>query len=79
LRGRRRGIGYEPKEQLVPWPHLHPPAHRWVIDPERQRVEVCHSPIRRQLVSSDGALDGAELLPEFQYPIQNLFKEWDWD
>jgi Uma2 family endonuclease len=51
----------------------------WVIDPERQRVEVCHSPIRRQLVGCGGVLEGGGLLPGFQYPIQNLFKDWDWD
>ena len=51
----------------------------WVIDPERQRVEVCHSPIRRQLIGSGGVLEGEDLLPGFQFLIADLFKEWDWD
>jgi Uma2 family endonuclease len=51
----------------------------WVIDPEQQHVEVCHSPIRRKLVGSGGLLDGEDLLPGFQFPIARLFKEWDWD
>lgn len=51
----------------------------WVIDPDKQRVEVCRSPIRRQLMGSGGFLDGEDLLPGFRYPIADLFKEWDWD
>lgn len=51
----------------------------WVIDPDQQRVEVCHSPTRRALVGSGGFLDGEYLLPGFRYPIADLFKEWDWD
>jgi len=51
----------------------------WVIDADRQRVEVCHSPIRRQLIGSGGLLEGEDLLPGFQFPIADLFKEWDWE
>jgi len=51
----------------------------WVVDPELQHVEVCHSPASRQLVGSGGFLDGEQLLPGFSYPIAALFKEWDWD
>lgn len=51
----------------------------WIIDPERQRVEVCHSPTRRQLIGSGGLLAGEEILPGFTYPIADLFKEWDWE
>lgn len=51
----------------------------WVVDPELQHVEVCHSPTSRQLVGSGGFLDGEQLLPGFSYPIAALFKEWDWD
>lgn len=51
----------------------------WVIDPDRQRVGVCHSPIRRQLIGSGGLLEGEDLLPGFQFPIADLFKEWDWE
>jgi len=51
----------------------------WIIDPETQRVEVCHSPIRCQLIGSGGLLEGEDVLPGFQFPIADLFKEWDWD
>jgi Uma2 family endonuclease len=51
----------------------------WVIDPDNQRVEVCHSPTRRQLIGSGGFLDGEHLLPGFRYAIADLFKEWDWE
>jgi Uma2 family endonuclease len=51
----------------------------WVIDPETESVEVCHSPIERKLVGTGGVLDGEQLLPGFQFPIADLFKEWDWD
>jgi Uma2 family endonuclease len=51
----------------------------WVIDPELQRVEVCQSPTRRQLIGSGGHLEGDPLLPGFRFPIADLFKEWDWE
>lgn len=51
----------------------------WVIDPERQRAEICHSPTSRQLIGSGGFLDGEHLLPGFRHPIADLFKEWDWE
>jgi len=51
----------------------------WVIDPERQRVEVCHSLTKRQLIGSGGLLEGEQLLPGFKFPIADLFKEWDWE
>lgn len=51
----------------------------WVIDPERESVEVCRSPVRRKLIGSGGLLEGEDLLPGFQLPIADLFKEWDWD
>ena len=51
----------------------------WIIDSEKQRVEVCHSPTRRQLIGCGGFLEGEEVLPGFKYPIEDLFKEWDWE
>ncbi len=51
----------------------------WVIDPERQHVEVCHSLTKRQLIGSGGFFDGEHLLPDFKFPIADLFKEWDWE
>ena len=51
----------------------------WIINPETESVEVCHSLTQRELVGSGGFLEGEDLLPGFRYPIANLFKEWDWD
>ncbi len=51
----------------------------WIIDPENETVEVCHSPTKRRLVGSGAFLEGEHLLPGFQFPIANLFKDWDWD
>jgi Uma2 family endonuclease len=51
----------------------------WVINPEEQCVEVCHSLTNRKLVASGGMLEGEDLLPGFRYPIAGLFKEWDWE
>ncbi len=50
----------------------------WVIDPERELVEICHSPTERRLLGPGGMLDGELLLPGFQYPVADLFKEWEW-
>ncbi len=51
----------------------------WLIDPENQSVEVCHSPTQRKLVGSGALLEGEHLLPGFQFPIANLFKDWEWE
>ncbi len=51
----------------------------WVIHPEEQFVEVCHSPTERRIVGGGGFLDGESLLPGFQFPIADLFQEWDWE
>jgi Uma2 family endonuclease len=51
----------------------------WIINPETECVEVCHSLTRRKLVGTGGLFDGEHLLPGFTYPIADLFKEWDWD
>ncbi|HMO64424.1 MAG TPA: Uma2 family endonuclease [Verrucomicrobiota bacterium] len=50
----------------------------WVIDPGREFVEVCHSPVQRGLVPAGGALDGEDVLPGFAFRIADLFTEWDW-
>lgn len=50
----------------------------WVIDPERELVEVCHSLTQRRLLGPGAMLDGEQILPGFQYPITDLFKEWEW-
>ena len=50
----------------------------WIVDPDQERVEVCHSPTQRRLLGSGGSLDGEALLPGFVYPVADLFKEWEW-
>jgi len=51
----------------------------WIVHPEEQFVEVCHSPTQRRILGPGAVLDGQELLPGFQFPIADLFKEWDWE
>lgn len=51
----------------------------WIIDPENERAEVCHGTTDRALIASGGILDGEDVLPGFQFPIADLFKEWDWE
>jgi Uma2 family endonuclease len=50
----------------------------WVIHPQEQYVEVCHSLTKRQILGPGAELDGENLLPGFHFPIVELFKEWDW-
>jgi Uma2 family endonuclease len=50
----------------------------WIIDPERELVEICRSPTQRRPPSPGGRLDGEDLLPGFEYPVVDLFKEWEW-
>ena len=51
----------------------------WVINPDEQYAEVCHSLTERKLLGPGASLDGEHLLPGFKYPILDLFKEWEWD
>jgi Uma2 family endonuclease len=51
----------------------------WIINPDLECAEVCHSTEKRELIGPGGFLDGQHLLPGFRYPIANLFKEWDWE
>jgi Uma2 family endonuclease len=51
----------------------------WIINPDTESVEVCHSLTQRALIGPGGFLDGENLLPNFRYPICDLFKEWDWE
>ena len=50
----------------------------WVIAPDRELIEICHSPAQRRLLGPGGSLGGEDLLPGFQYPVVDLFKEWEW-
>jgi Uma2 family endonuclease len=51
----------------------------WVVHPEEQFVEVCRSPTQRRILGPGAILEGEEVLPGFQFPIADLFKEWDWE
>jgi Uma2 family endonuclease len=51
----------------------------WIINPERQFAEVCHSMTERQLLGPGAFLEGESLLPGFRFPIADLFKDWDWE
>lgn len=51
----------------------------WIVYPDNECVEVCHSLTDRKLVGTSGFLDGEHLLPGFHYQIADLFKEWDWE
>jgi Uma2 family endonuclease len=51
----------------------------WIIDPEKKRVEVCHSLTERRWVDSNAPLDGEDLLPGFRHSVADLFKTWDWE
>jgi Uma2 family endonuclease len=51
----------------------------WLISPDTESAEVCRSLTQRRLVGPGGELDGEHLLPGFGYPINDLFKVWDWE
>lgn len=51
----------------------------WIINPETESVEVCHSFTQRELLAPGTFLEGEDVLPGFRYCIGDLFKEWDWD
>ena len=50
----------------------------WIIDPDNECAEVCHSVTKRELIGRGAMLEGEHLLPGFRYPIADLFQEWDW-
>lgn len=50
----------------------------WVIDPQREMIEICRSATQRRLLGPGGSLDGEEVLPGFQYAVADLFKDWEW-
>jgi Uma2 family endonuclease len=51
----------------------------WIINPDDESAEVCHSPTERRLVGPGGVLDGESVVPGFQLNLAELFQEWDWD
>jgi Uma2 family endonuclease len=50
----------------------------WIIHPDQQFVEVCHSRTDRRIVGPAGVLDGEDILPGFHFPVADLFKSWEW-
>jgi Uma2 family endonuclease len=50
----------------------------WIVHPDEQFVEVCHSPTDRRILGPGADLEGEVLLPGFRFPIADLFKEWEW-
>src|SRR2546426_8660662 len=44
----------------------------WIINPDDECAEVCHSPTSRKLLGSGAMLAGEHLLPGFQFPIADL-------
>ncbi|MCL4787993.1 MAG: Uma2 family endonuclease [Verrucomicrobia bacterium] len=51
----------------------------WLIHPDTESAEICRSLTQRRLIGPGGELDGEHLLPGFRYPINDLFKDWDWE
>ncbi len=51
----------------------------WIVDPENECAEVCHSLTERRLVGRGGYLDGERLLPGFRYALVEMFGEWEWE
>lgn len=51
----------------------------WIVHPDEQFVEVCHSRTDRRLVGPSGFLEGEQLLPGFRLPVIDLFGNWDWE
>jgi len=51
----------------------------WIIHPDEQFVEVCHSIIDRTIVGPGAHLEGEHLLPGFRCAISDLFGPWEWD
>jgi Uma2 family endonuclease len=51
----------------------------WIVHPDEQFVEVCHSPTDRVILGPGAVLEGGQLLPGFAFPIAELFREEDWD
>jgi Uma2 family endonuclease len=50
----------------------------WIIDLEKQCVEIYRSVTACKLAGVGAFLEGEDLLPGFRYAIADLFKEWEW-
>lgn len=51
----------------------------WIVNPEDESVEVCHSAQKRSLIGSGAVLEGEHLLPGFRFAVADLFRDWDWE
>jgi len=51
----------------------------WVVHPDEEFVEICHSPTDRKMLGVGAELEGEDLLPGFRYPIRDLFQDWQWE
>jgi len=51
----------------------------WVVHPEEQFVEICHSLTERRIVGAGAFLDGEQVMPGFRFPVAELFNAEDWD
>ena len=51
----------------------------WIIHPDEQLVEVCHSRSDRRVIGPTGYLDGEQVLPGFRLQVSDLFRDWDWE
>jgi Uma2 family endonuclease len=47
----------------------------WVIDPDRQRVEVYQSGKPPKILTGDDTLDGGDVLPRFALTVSSIFAE----
>lgn len=45
----------------------------WIVDPKRQTITVCHSPETKYVLSIKDTLDGEDVLPGFQCPVEDVF------
>ena len=50
----------------------------WIVHPDEEFVEVCHSRTDRCIIGPAAVLEGEDLLPGFRLPVADLFKSWDW-
>jgi Uma2 family endonuclease len=51
----------------------------WIVHPDEQFIEICHSPSDRAIVGPGAVLKGEPVLPGFQFPIAELFQEEEWE
>lgn len=49
----------------------------WVVNPQTRTLDVHRSDARVEVISSDGVLDGADVLPGFSCPLADIFPPAD--